>query len=195
MQISSIGDWWTRSLVAWLVIGLFVRFAQATELKPNTLAAFDRYTRATEAQHADDLRNGRFLVIDSLPNPDRQQTYVKLRQGQLYIEQLHSEADGHPIAIPGGLVHHWVGVTFVPGATLSQLIAVLQDYDDHKNIYKPDVRHSKLLEHKGNEFKIYLQLYRKSIVSVVINANFDVHYTILGPTEAVSQSYSTELQR
>jgi len=175
------------------VVGVLATFAQATEVKANTAAAFERYIRATETQRADDLHNGRFLVLDSLPDPARQESYAKLRQGQLYIEQLHLKENGHSIPIPGGLVHHWVGVMFVPGATLSRVISVLRDYDNHKNVYKPDVRRSKLLEHNGNECKIFLQFYRKSIVTVVINANFDVHYTMLGSTRALSQSYSTRI--
>jgi hypothetical protein len=181
------------SLLSWLVVGVLVARAQAAELKPDTAAAFDRYIRATEAQHADDLRSGHFLIIDRLRDATRQDTYARLHQGQIYIEQLHTKEDGRPIPIPGGLVHHWAGVIFIPGASLSQVLAVLQDYDNHKNVYKPDVRRSKLLEHNGNEFTIYLQFYRKSIVTVVINANFDVHYTMSGPMRALSQAYSTRI--
>jgi hypothetical protein len=181
------------SLLRWLVVGVLVAPTQAAELKSDTAAAFDRYIRATEAQHADDLRSEHFLVIDRLPGESRHEIYTKVQQGQIYIEQLHTKEDGRPIHIPGGLVHHWAGVIFIPGANLSQVLAVLQDYDNHNNVYKPDVRRSKLLEHNGNEFKIYLQFYRKSIVTVVINANFDVHYTMSGATRALSQSYSTRI--
>jgi len=177
-----------------LVVGLLVIPTQAAELKPDTAAAFGRYIRANEAAMADDLRSGHFLCIDRLPDVSRQETYAKLRHGQIYIEQLHTkEEDGKSIQIPGGLVHHWVGVIFIPGATLPQVLAILQDYDNHKNVYKPEVRRSKLLEHNGNEFKVYLQFYRKSIVAVVINVDFDVHYTISGPTRVLSQSYSTRV--
>ena len=191
--IPLIGHRPKRYLLRCLVVGLLVASAQATELKADTAAAFERYIRATEAEHADDLRKSHFLVIDRLPDPSRNETYAKLRQGQIYIEQLHTKEGGRPISIPGGLVHHWVGVIFIPVATLSQVLAVLQDYDNHKNIYKPDVRRSKLLKHGENEFKVYLQFYRKSIVTVVINANFDVHYTMLGSKRALSQSYSTRI--
>ena len=181
------------SWLRWLVVGVLVAPTQAAELKPDTTAAFDRYIRATEAHHADDLRSGHFLVIDRLPEVSQRETYARLHQGQVYTEQLQTKEDGRPIPIPGGLVHHWVGVIFMPGSTLSQVLAVLQDYDNHKNVYKPDVRRSKLLEHNGNEFKIYLQFYRKAVVTVVINANFDVHYAMSGPARALSQSYSTRI--
>ena len=191
MQLMECGR--AISLLRCVMVGLLVASAQATELKANTAAGFDRYIRATEAEHTDDLRNGHFLVIDRVPDPFRQETYARLRQGEIYIEQLHTKEDGRPIPVPDGLVHHWAGVIFIPGASLSQVLAVLQDYDNHKNVYKLDVRRSKLLEHDGNEFKIYLQFYRKSIVTVVINANFDGHYTMSGPTRALSQSYSTRI--
>lgn len=180
-------------LPPWFLVAVLVVPTQAAELKPETAAAFDRYIRFTEVQHAEDLRNGHFFIIDRLPEDSRQKTYAELRQGHIYIEQLHTKGDGRPIHIPGGLVHHWAGVIFIPDAKLSQVLTVLQDYDNHENVYKPDVRRSKLLERNGNEAKIYLQLYRKSIVTVVINANFDVHYTMSGPTRALSQAYSTRI--
>lgn len=189
----SLGSSRAMSLLRWLAFGVLVGSAQGADLKTETVAAFDRYIKAAEAQHALGLRNGPFLIIDGLPDSVRQETNAKLRHGQIYIEQLHIKQDGRPISIPGGLVHHWVGVVFIPGASVSQVLSVLQDYDNHKNVYKPDVRRSKLLEHNGNEFKIYLQFYRKSIVTVVLNTNFDVYFTMQGPMRALSQSYSTRI--
>ena len=40
--------------------------ARPRELKPETVAAFDLYARATEARIARDLQNGHFLLIDGL---------------------------------------------------------------------------------------------------------------------------------
>jgi hypothetical protein len=181
------------SLLRWLLVVALVTWAQASELKPNTAAAFDHYISVTEARHADDLRNGHFLIIDGLSDASRQEAYGRVRRGEIYIEQLRLKEDGRSIPIPSGLVHHWAGLIFIPRATLPRVLAVLRDYDNHNQIYKPDVRRSQLLETRGNQSKVYLQLYRKSIVTVVINANFDVYYTILGPTRAVIQSSSTRI--
>jgi hypothetical protein len=164
--------------------------AHGARLQPETVAAFDRYIGATEERMADDLREGRFLAVDRLPETARQKTYAQLRQGQIYIQQLHTQPE---VQVPGGLIHHWVGVTFIPGASLAQTVAVLEDYDNHKNVYKPDVRQSKLLEHSGSQFNVYLQLQRKSLVTVVVDANFDIQHTLLGTTRATSKSYSTRI--
>ena len=101
------------------IAGLLGPTARATELKPETAAAFDRYIRVTEERMDDELRAGRFFVIDSLPQTAKQQTYSQLRQGQFYVEPLRTKEDGKSIPVPGGLIHHWVGVAFIPGATLS----------------------------------------------------------------------------
>lgn len=176
-----------------LLLGLSLASAHAAVLKSETAAAFDQYIRVTEDLQASDLRRDRFLIIDRLPDASRQEMHAKLRRGEIYIEQLQTKDDGKPIHIPGGMVHHWAGVMFVPGATLSQVAAVLQDYDHHKDIYAPDVRQSKLLEREVDEARIYYQLYRKTMVTVVINANFDVHFATDGPTRGLSRSYSTRM--
>jgi len=176
-----------------LLLGLSLASAHAAVLKSETVAAFDRYIRVTEDLRASDLRRDRFFIIDRLPDASRREMYAKLRRGEIYIEQLQTKDDGKPIHIPGGMVHHWAGVMFVPGATLAQVAAVLQDYDHHKDIYAPDVRQSKLLEREVDQARFYYQLYRKTIVTVVINANFDAHFAADGPTRGLSRSYSTRM--
>jgi hypothetical protein len=86
-----------------------------------------------------------------------------------------------------------VGVAFIPRATLSQILAVLPDYDNHKIIYKPDVRDSRLLTRDGDDFKVYLQFCWKSLVTVIVNVNLDIQYKLIGTTRAMSKSYSTRI--
>jgi hypothetical protein len=178
---------------ACLIAGLLVPRANAKELKRQTATAFDRYIRVTERQMVTDLQRGDFLVIDRLPDADRKQSYTQLSQGRFYIEELHSKEGGKPVPVPGGLVHDWVGVAFIPGATLSRTLSVLQDYNNFMTIYKPSVLKSKLLERSDNHFRVYLQLYRKSLIAVILNADFDIQYTPLGPSRAMSKSYSTRI--
>lgn len=180
-------------LVLWILAGLIDAPARATELKPETAASFEQYIRAVEARMDDDIGHNQFLVVDRLPESRRQEAYDQLQRGQIYIEELHTREDEHRIRIPSGLVHHWAGVIFIPKATLSEAIAVLQDYDHHQDIYKPDVRQSKLIERSGSESKIYLQMYSKSIVTVVLDANFDVSDTQFGSTRHQSASRSTRI--
>jgi hypothetical protein len=162
-------------------------------LKPETIAAFEGYIAATEARMDDDVRLHQFLVIDRLPELQRKEAYDQLQRGQAYIEELKTNQDHHPIHIPNGMIHHWAGVIFIPNATLPETNAVLQDYENEPSIYSPEIRRSKLIERRGNRSKIYLQFYNKSIVTVVLDAYFDVIETHLGSTQAQSASRSTRI--
>ena len=180
-------------LVVWTAAGPLVPPAEGSELKAATLAAFDRYIRATEARMEDDLREGHFFFVDRLPDNRRHSIDAQLLQGMVDIQRLHTLEEGRTILIPNGMIHHWVGVIFIPNAKLPQVRAILEDYDEHEKFYKPDIRRSKLLDRNGNESKTYLQLYKKSLVTVVLNANFDITDTQVTSTRAQTKSYSTRI--
>jgi hypothetical protein len=164
----------------------------AAELKQKTVEAFDHYVCNTEARMDAELRpGGPFLWVDSLPQPRRQRLYDLLRRGQLEIRQEKTEEEGK--SIPDGLIHHWTGVAFVPGVSLERALSLLQDYDNHWRTYKPDVRRSKLLEHTDNAFKIYLQFYKNSPRRVSFNTEFEVHYTRIDATHAISRAVSARI--
>ncbi len=167
--------------------------AHSAELKKETAAAFDRYIAASERRMKAEIDQGTFLFIDAWPPARRADGYAQLRKGQALIQQVNTQEEGHPIEVPHGLIHDWIGVLFIPKATLSHTLAVIQDYDNHKNIYKPDVRQSKLLSRDDEHFKVFLQLYKKSLVTVVMNGDFDVIYERLNSTRVVGRSHSTKL--
>jgi hypothetical protein len=180
-------------LLFWILSGLFAISTSASELNPETIAAFERYIAATEARMDEDVGLHQFLAIDRLPDLERKEAYDQLQRGQAHIEELHTNEDHHPIHIPNGLIHHWAGVMFIPNATLAETSAVLQDYEHEPSIYNPEIRRSKLIERRGNRSKIYLQFYNKSIVTVVLDAYFDVVETHLGSTQLQSASRSTRI--
>ncbi len=166
----------------------------AAGLKQKTIEAFDHYVRVTDARMEDELRaNGPFLWLDSLPEVRRDQLYDRVRRGQLEIRQERTEEEGKPIEVPDGLIHHCVGVLFVPGISLERALSLLQDYDNHSRTYKPDVRRSKLLEHTDNTFKIYLQFYKESPRRVSFNAQLEVHYSQIDATHAISRAASIRI--
>jgi hypothetical protein len=155
---------------------------RAADLKPQTVEAFDRYARQTE-ERLDGPRT--FLWADESPGRAR-----RVRQGEVAVEPFTGKPD---VAVPGGLVHDWVGAVFIPGATVDYTLARLQNYDGHKDIFKPDVIDSRLLSHSGNDFHIYLRLVKKKVVTVVLNTEFDVRYTEVDKTRWRSVSRSRKI--
>ncbi len=180
-------------LLCGMLVWLVAQTVDASELKKQTAAAFDRYIAASGARMQAELPNGPFLFVDTLPEERREEAYAQLREGQILVNPVHAKAAGSPMRVPGGLIHDWIGVAFIPNVSLAETLAVAQDYDHYQDIYRPEVRRSKLLQRSGDNFTVFLQFYKKSLVTVVLNANFDIHYERLGPDRVVSDSYSTRI--
>ena len=135
-----------------------------------------------------ELREGRFLIVDG--EQDRDEAYARLRAGTVELKQMEAEENGHPIEASGAMINDWVGVLFIPHATLAQTLAVVEDYDNYQKYYKPGMRHSRLLHRDGDEFQAALQFYKKSLLTVVMNAEFDIRYETVGADRVVSRSRS-----
>jgi hypothetical protein len=159
--------------------------AQAIHLHHDTLRAFAEYIEAAEAGMEGTLRDGPFLWSDASVERARQ-----IRGGKVLAEFWSGD---HPVKVPDGLVHDWIGAASIPGATLSQTLAMIQDYDNHKNVYKPEVIDSKLIRHRGNDFQIYLRLLKKKILTVVLDTEHDVHYSEVDSARWCCRSYTTRI--
>ena len=133
----------TVARLAALVIGLSLVSAQvgAVELKQKTVAVFDRYVLLTEARMQGELAagnaGGTFLWMDGLPAQRRDAVYGQLRQGEVVVEHLKTLDAGEEIKVPDGIIHHWLGVVFIPGTTLKETMTLVQDYDRHAASISP----------------------------------------------------------
>lgn len=167
--------------------------AGAAELTPKAAAAFDDYARAAEARMAAQAKGNTFLWVDALPEKQRQSVYARLKRGEIVYEELETRSEGKRVKISDGMVHHWLGAVFIPGANLKRALAVVQDYDKHDALYKPLVRRSKLLSHKGDDFKASQQIYNTTKAKVAFNVDFDVHSAHPSNTRAQTRSRSTRI--
>ena len=170
--------------------------ALSAELKPATSEAFERYARATEARIDREIaRPNAFLYTEGLTGPRRDAVRSLLQRGGVLMERLHTrDALGKGMKAPDALIHHWVGAAFIPCVTLQQTLELVQDYNRHQDIYKPEILRSKLVSRKGNDFKIFYRLLKKKVITVTLASDHDVHYALLSPQRATSRSYSTRIQ-
>ncbi len=163
--------------------GIFMaQAAEPVQLNEVTLVAFADYIRQAEAGMERTLLEA-FLWSDR--DAERAQ---QIQRGQTVAQCWSGK---HPVSVPDGLIHDWIGATLVPGATVERTLAVIQDYDNHKNIYKPEVIESKLISRNGNDFQIYLRLLKKRIIAVVMDTDHDVHYSGVDTMRWCCRSYST----
>lgn len=163
-------------------------------LKPATVEAFNQYVQLTDSRSEADLRQGADLLwIDSLDPQAQNDAHAALKRGDVKIKKLETLENGSPIHCPNGLVHHWIAVVFIPHAKLSDVLAVLQDYDHHSDYYAPDVERSKLEQRDANHFRAFLRFRRHKVVTVVLDTEHDVRYFLDRDGRAHSRSSATRI--
>jgi len=167
--------------LAGLTLLLFLQ-VDAVDLKPETVEAFEKYISQTEQR-----LNARKTFLWADESADRAK---KERDGAIVVQPAGAKSE---VAVPHGLVHDWVGSVFISGATVERAVALVQDYDRHKQYYKPEVVDSRIVSHNGNDFRIYYRLLKKKVITVVLNTEHEVHYTQVDPKKWRSVSRTTKI--
>ncbi len=104
----------------------------AAELKQETVTAWNAYLQAEQARMNDRLHNqAAFLWIDAAPDRVR-----RVHAGQILVAPV---GEHMPKRVPGGLVHHWTGASFIPDVRLTDVLTVVRSYDHYKEFYGPTV--------------------------------------------------------
>jgi hypothetical protein len=158
----------------------------AVQLKPRTLKAFDAYIRDVEIEMEQTLR-GRGPFLWSEMKPERAE---EIARGEILAQFWSGNG---PVKVQDGLIHDWIAAALISDSTIEEIFALIQDYDNHKNIYKPEVIDSKLISRDDNDFQIYLRLLKKKIITVVLDTNHEVHYRPVGRNRWVCRSYTTRI--
>jgi hypothetical protein len=193
------GRW--RHLLSWFLMSLLSTGGAASEApggvrepREATLDGFHNYVSRVEARNQEGLRHGAYLWIDELPEPERARAYAKLKQGGVEMRRLGKDDGEGAAKIPGGMIHDWEGLVFIPSAKLDQVLAVLQDYNKHSVYYAPDVESAKIESREGDHFRVYMRFRRKKIVTVVLNTEQDVMYFRDSATREHSRSSALRIR-
>ncbi len=144
----------------------------------NADRAFDQYIANFEKT----LARQHSAAASFLPVPDR------FRRGELLLE---SEVSGGKV--PGGMIHHWRGTRFVPGATAADFLRVVQDVNRFSIDYAPQVMRARLVSQTGDRFKVEMRLRYRKVVTVTLDTTYDIDYGSLDPAHGYSLSRSTRI--
>jgi len=180
------------------VIGLLALFAalsgvtlSAAELRPKTTAAFDRYVEAAGRRMSEEVKSATsFIWLDTLDAARQQEVRARLRRGEVVTERLRV---AEKIDVPDGLVHHWVGIVFIPSAHMRDAVRLMQDYDRHASLFAPNVVQSKILARNGDRFRVFLRFYMKKVISVTLNTENDAQFVTVAPDRVYSTIRSTRV--
>ena len=137
--------------------------------------------------------DGAFLYVDAQSPQEKQNSYQRLKNGEILVEKLRTQGPGLDTDVPDGLLHQLGSWYLLPGVTMAQILPVVQDYEHRSDLYKPEVIASKLISRQGDDFKIFLRLYEKKFTTVVFNTNYDVRWGRVSPTQMFSNTISTRI--
>jgi hypothetical protein len=177
-----------------LVLVLASGVCDATQLKNETAEAFDRYVAGREAQmDRDDRSTQNFLWVSRFAEAEREKDNARMKNGEVMVWSVGGQETVDGISVPDGLIQDWVATEFIPGAGVAQIISLLQDYDHHRDYFKPLVQRSELRHRAGDEFQVYFRLKQTHIMTVVLDSDYDIHYYEPDAQRAYSRSHSTRI--
>ena len=181
------------TLVCLCTLGASVVVAAAT-LHPTAATNFDLYAKLTEQRIDREVSApAPFLWIDAQPANRRAEFQRGLRDGGIVIERLETRNGSKSIDFPDALLHHWVGLVFIPGAHLADAIALMQDYDHHSTIFAPAITASKILNRSDQKFQVALRFYVKKVIGVTMDTENDAQFFKGGTDRAYSRIRSTRV--
>lgn len=161
---------------------------RAATLAPETKAAWDDYLQAANAAMQARLQPGaHFLWLD-----DRPDVAELARTKPPYIAPISEQI---PKKVPHGLIHHWLGVGFVPNAKIEDILAVVRDYDRYKEIYRPNVIASVSGGSDGMKDLFSMSLANRSVVAkTTLDIECEVSYIRVDDRHLYTISNATHIR-
>ena len=139
---------------------------------PETIAAFDAYSKAADQQFWSRL-DGRDAFLWSLSEGARSRAVLN---GEVVVEALANTAG---LKVRGGLIHDWVAAVFVPGADVSDVVRVVTDYDSHEITYSFSILRSDILERDGSKYHVAMRVMYSALRRVVLDVEHHAEYNRL----------------
>jgi hypothetical protein len=169
-------------------------FAEAADLGPDTLKAWNLFVDIQEKRIAEEIASQKgFLALDFQNPQARDQERRLIFSGNISIQPMTSQAsESGEIRIPGGIIHHWRGSVLVPGTNLDYVLSRVQ-HPELETSRQEDVLDSRVLERSPDQMKLFLKLQRSKIVTAVYNTEHIIRFFQHGTGRASSRSIATKI--
>jgi hypothetical protein len=180
-----------RSIIRGITIVLaLTELASGAQLTSGAAQAWEQYVSTRRAQMEDRLReNGKpFLWV--------QESDERMRSVDGGVIVSEPVGRNGRLAVPGALIHHWIGAVFVPHVTAAEVREKLDQYSNYPEYYKPNVVRCRLISRDDYRRAFSMTWQVRSVgVSAVIDADYEAQYFLTSPaTNWSSFSRSTRVQ-
>ncbi len=152
------------------------------------VSAFDSYSKSVEARLAQQHRSGRAFLAPVASDPKSAE--VRLRQGELIIEQLTPSVSAD---FSGALLHHWRGTAFAPGAKAADFERLMRDFNAYPQNFSPQVLQARILRQDGDHMQAWMRVRQHHVITVVMDTTYDIRSGHLDAQHGYSVSRSTRI--
>ena len=159
--------------------------AHAAQPDAATVAAYDAYLETAAA----DLDAG-VTSKDILWANDSPERISRLRAGEIIAEPSGDEVT---VSIEGGEISDVVGAVFIPGQSIDEVLALIQDYDSYQEDFAPEITESKLISREANRFNITIKFVKTFIISIGYNVEQAVDFVRISDTQWQSRARVAKL--
>jgi hypothetical protein len=162
--------------------------ANAANLKPETVSAWDNYVDRAQADLQRRIQPGGCFLW-TMESADRAE---RVHAGEIVV----APAPGpNPKNVPGGLIHHWMGAMFVPNRTIEQMVSVTRNYDRYKDYYQPSVIESRTVASGDANDEFSMRIMNKALfLKIALDADYRATYVSVDENKIYSISRTTRLQ-
>lgn len=161
--------------------------ATGATLKPETVNEWNGYVRVVTAEMQQHLQPGqpfiRAFTLDDLAR--------RVRSGETVVFPSRQT----PQRVSNGLIHDWTGITFIPNATVDDVLSTVRDYEHYKNFYSPAVMEAKTVENTPSKDRFSIVLVNKPIVAkTAFNGEYESSYVQIDGHRWYSVSETTRMR-
>ena len=162
--------------------------AAVVSLQPVTAQAWNEYLDSVRTQIDQRLTPGRpFLRIEETPSQRE-----KIKSGEIVVLPA---IPGVPKRVPSGLIHDWVGATFIPNVAIDDVLSVLRDYGKYKIFFRPNVIDSKpIVRDKSDDRFSMVLMNRTFFKKIALDSDYQASYIRVDEHRMYSISRTTRIR-
>jgi len=177
-----------RSSLILLIAVLLPVTGKPASLEPATLKAWEEYVDAAKVRMEQRLSPANaFLWVDEEPA-----RLARVQAGEIIVLPVGPQ---NPKRVPSGLIHDWVGATFIAGATLNDVLQVVRDYGQYKDLYQPSVVDSKAIDTGETKDRFSMLLIHKAtFLKTAFDGDYESSYVHVDDRRVYSVSRATRIQ-
>ena len=97
------------------------------------------------------------------------------------------------LTVPDGLIHHWLGVSFISGARIAEAETVARDYPAYSKVYKSVVS-SNVISQQGDDYRVLIRIREDAGLTAVLDVRSAVNYQRQKDGSVVAVSRSEEIR-